>query len=85
MLKHHDVFQGYYFRDKVGRDMDTRERYRDHPVFEMTVRFTGDHDQMAFDPAYETRPVEHFDPVVRRIFAREPWGAHTMADRPVRD
>ena len=38
MLKHHDVFQGYYFWDKVGRDKDARERYRDHPAFEMTVR-----------------------------------------------
>ena len=85
MLKHHDVFQGYYFWDKVGRDKDARERYRDHPAFEMTVRFTGDYDQMAFDPAYATRPIEHFEPMVRRIFAREHWGAHTKADWPVQD
>ena len=85
MLKHHDVFQGCYFWDKVGWDKDARERYRDHPAFEMTVRFNGNYDQMAFDPAYRTRPTEHFEPMLRRIFAREPWGAHTKADWPVQD
>ena len=85
MLKHHDVFQGYYFWDKIGLDRNARDRYRGHPAYEMTVRFTGDYDQMAFDPAYETRPIEHFEPMVRRIFARKPWGAHTLEAWPVED
>ena len=85
MLKHHDVFQGYYFWDKIGLDPNARDRYRNHPAYEMTVRFTGDYDQMAFDPAYETRPIEHFEPMVRRIFARKPWGAHTLEAWPVED
>ena len=85
MLKHHDVFQGYYFWDKIGLDRNARDRYRDHPAYDMTVRFTGDYDQMAFDPAYETRPIEHFEPMVRRIFARKPWGPQTQEDWPVED
>ena len=85
MLRHHDVFQGYYYWDKIGLDKGARDRYRDHPAYEMTVRFTGDYDQMALDPAYETRPIEHFEPMVRRIFAREPWGVHTKEDWSVRD
>ena len=85
MLKHHGVFQGYYFWDKIGKDKDERERFRGHPAYEMTVRFTGDYDQMAFDPAYETRPIEYFEPMVERIFARQPWGAHTKQDWPVPD
>ena len=85
MLKHHGIFQGYYFWDKIGKDKDERDRYRDHPAYEMTVRFTGDYDQMAFDPAYETRPIEYFEPMVKRIFARVPWGAQTREDRPVED
>ncbi len=85
MLRHHDIFQGYYFWDKIGLDRHARERYRDHPAYEMTVRFTGDYDQMAFDPACHTRPLEHFAPMVRRIFAREPWGAQTREDWPVED
>jgi predicted HD phosphohydrolase len=85
MIKHHGIFQGYYFFDKVGRDRNMRERYRDHPAYEMTVRFTGMYDQMAFDPAYSTRPIEHFAAMVERIFAREPWGPQTRSDWPVED
>ncbi len=85
MLTHHDIFQGYYFWDKIGLDKNARDRFRDHPAYEMTVRFTGDYDQMAFDPGYETRPLEYFEPMVRRIFAREPWGAQTREDWPVED
>ena len=85
MLRHHGVFQGYYFWDKIGKDRNGRDRYRDHPAYEMTVRFTGEYDQKAFDPAYETRPIEYFEPMVRRIFTREPWGAQTKEDRPVED
>ena len=85
MLEHHEIFQGYYFWDKIGRNRNERERFRDHPAYEMTVRFTGEYDQMAFDPDYETRPIEHFEPMVQRIFAREPWGAQTKEDWPVED
>ena len=85
MLKHHDVFQGYYFWDKIGMNRNERDRYRDHPAYDLTVRFTGAYDQMAFDPAYETRPIGHFAPMVERIFAREPWGEQTKEDWPVED
>jgi len=83
MLKHHGIFQGYYFWDKIGKNRDERDRYRDHPAYDMTVRFTGEYDQMAFDPTYETRPIEYFRPMVERIFARRPWDAHTREDWPV--
>ena len=85
MLKHHGVFQGYYFWDKIDKDKDERERFLGHPAYEMTVRFTGDYDQMAFDPSYETRPIEYFEPMVKRIFARQPWGAQTKEEWPVED
>ena len=85
MIKHHAIFQGYYYWDKLGRDPTARERYKEHPAYDMTVRFTGEYDQMAFDPAYETRPIEYFQPMVERIFARPAWGAHTREDWPVRD
>ncbi len=31
IVKHHGVFQGYYYWHHVGRDRDARERYRGHP------------------------------------------------------
>ena len=83
MIKMHAVFQGYYYWDKVGKDKDERERYRDHPAFEMTERFCGEYDQVAFDPDYPTMTIEDFEPMVRRIFSRQAWGEHTQQDWPV--
>ena len=77
LLKHHAIFQGYHYWDKVGKNKDEREKFRGHPAYEMTVKFCGDWDQVAFDPEYDTIPIETFEPMVHRIFAREPWGAHT--------
>lgn len=82
MLRHHAIFQGYYFWDKVGRNKEERERYRGHPAFDMTERFCGEYDQMAFDPDYDTLPIEHFRPMVERVFARKPWGMHAERDWP---
>jgi len=83
MLRQHGIFQGYYFWDKVGRDRDAREQFRGHPAFELTERFCGEYDQKAFDPDYDTLSIEHFRPMVERIFARTPWGEHTQSDWPL--
>jgi predicted HD phosphohydrolase len=83
MIEHHPVFQGHYFFDKVGKDPDMREQYRDHPAFDMAERFCGEYDQTAFDPEYPTATMEFFEPIVRRIFAREPWGAHHESEWPL--
>ena len=74
LVKHHGVFQGYYFWHHIGGDRDARERYRGHPCFEMTANFCERWDQRAFDPDYETLPLEAFEPAVRRLFAKEPRG-----------
>ena len=36
MVKHHAVFQGYYF-EYLGLDKNMREQYRDHPMYEQTL------------------------------------------------
>jgi len=73
IILHHGLFQGYYYYDKVGKDPDVRERHRDHPYFDDCVRFCERWDQCAFDPDYPSLPLEHFEPMVRRLFAREPF------------
>ncbi len=32
IVKHHAVFQGYYYWHHIGGDRNARERYRDHPL-----------------------------------------------------
>ncbi|MCU1353800.1 MAG: phosphohydrolase [Acidimicrobiales bacterium] len=67
MVEKHGIFQGYYFFHHLGLDRDLREQYRDHPWFDRTAEFCADFDQVAFDPAYDSHPLEHFEPLVREM------------------
>jgi len=73
IVKHHGIFQAYYYAHHLGRDRDARERYRDHPCYQATVEFCHKWDQMSFDPDYDTMTLEDFEPMVRRVFARTPF------------
>ena len=66
----HGVFQGYYFFHYLGMNRDMREAFRGHDHFEDTARFCELYDQTAFDPDYETAPLQFFEPMVRRVFER---------------
>ena len=55
-------------RDLAG--VELRDQFRGHPHFEYTARFCARHDQNAFDPAYDTMPLEAFVPMVQRVMAR---------------
>jgi predicted HD phosphohydrolase len=72
IVKHHGLFQAYYYAHHSGGDRNARDRYRDHPHYQATVDFCHRWDQASFDPGYDTLPLEHFEPVVRRVFARPP-------------
>ncbi len=70
MVQKHFVFQGYYYFHLLGEDRNLRDRYRDHPWFDYTAEFCEKYDQRAFDPDYDTLPLEHFEPAVRAIFEK---------------
>ena len=72
IVKHHGVFQGYYYFHFYGLDRDTREKYRDHEHYQACVDFCANWDQASFDPDYDTYPLEHFESRVRALFAKEP-------------
>jgi hypothetical protein len=55
-----------------GIDPDARERWRGHPHFEWTAEFVAKYDQNAIQPDYDTAPIEAFEPMVYRFFARAP-------------
>ena len=65
MVEHHGIFQGYYFWHHIGLDRNAREAHRDSPYFEYTEEFCAKYDQVAFDAAYKSEPLEHFEPLVR--------------------
>ena len=73
IVRHHGLFQLVYYAHHLGRDRNARDRYRDHPWYQDAVDFCHRWDQCAFDPDYDSLPLEFFEPMVRRIFAREPF------------
>ncbi len=70
MIEAHQDFQGRHYYAHFGLDPDAREKYRDNPAFDLAQKFADEWDQKAFDPQYDTLPLEHFEPMVRRIFAK---------------
>ena len=70
IVKHHGIFQGYYWFHHVGYDRNAREKYRDHEYFDACADFCARWDQPSFDPDFETLPLDHFVPLVRELFAK---------------
>lgn len=66
----HGIFQQHYYGHHVGLDPDAREMYRGHQWFDSAENFCLRWDQAAFDPAYSSQPLEHFEPMLREVFGR---------------
>ena len=66
----HQDFQGRHYYHHFGGDPDARARYEGAPWFDLAAQFADDWDQIAFDPAYDTLSLEHFEPLVRERTAR---------------
>ena len=73
ILAHHEVFQGYHYFHHVGGDRDRRDEFKDHEHYQACADFCDNWDQTSFDPAFESKPLEFFAPMVERVFAREPY------------
>jgi predicted HD phosphohydrolase len=72
VVKVHQDFQGKHYYARMGLDPMMRLKHRDHPAYELAEKFADDWDQTAFDPDYDTFPLEHFEPMVREVFGRSP-------------
>jgi predicted HD phosphohydrolase len=69
MVKHHAIFQGYYFFQHIGMDRDLRDTFKAHAAYERTAEFCALYDNPAFDPQGETLPLAEFEPMLRRVMA----------------
>ncbi len=72
VVAHHGLFQGYYWFHHYDRDRNARDRFRDNPYYQACVDFCERWDQCSFDPDFPSKPLSHFEPMVRALFAREP-------------
>jgi len=68
IVANHATFQGYYYNHHLGGDRNVRNRFKDHPWYDDCVYFCRHYDQNAFDPDYDTKPLEFFEPYVQRLF-----------------
>ena len=75
ILKHHEVFQAYIYQNGFElKDIEkVRDQFKDSPHFDACVQFCERYDSKAFDPEYDTLPLEHFIPMIKRIFNRKPY------------
>ena len=71
IVKHHGLFQTYYYAHHLGGDRNARDRYRDHQWYDDAIRFCELYDQNCFDPDYDSEPLSFFAPMVERLFRRE--------------
>ena len=69
MLKHHAIFQGYYFFHHIGLDRNMHKQFAGHPHYNYTKEFIEKYDAPAFDPDAETYSLDFFEPMVRRVMA----------------
>jgi len=69
MIKYHQDFQGRHYYHHFGGDPNARDQYAGQPWYYLAAEFADDWDQTAFDPDYDTEPLEHFEPMVMELFA----------------
>lgn len=67
IVQHHGIFQGYYFFHFIGLDRNMRDGFMDSPHAAACAEFCEKYDQPAFDPDYDTLPLEFFEPMVMRV------------------
>jgi predicted HD phosphohydrolase len=73
VVEMHGLFQMQFYAHHLGKPNDGHLAYAQHPWFASCQRFCAVYDQTAFDPAYPSRPLAHFAPMVRTVFARAPF------------
>ena len=79
-VHNHGEFQMLYYGHHVGGDQHKREKHRGHLYFDDCAEFCERWDQASFDPDYDTLPIEFFTPMVREVFAREPYDANIIRE-----
>lgn len=72
-IEHHGIFQMFYYGRHYGWDENSRDEFKDHPCFDSCAEFCERWDQSSFDPDYESKPLEYWEPMVREVFGRKAY------------
>jgi predicted HD phosphohydrolase len=70
MVAYHQDFQGRYYYEYLGMNPNLREQHLGEIWYPLAEQFADTWDQKAFDPDYQSESLEHFEPMVHRVFAQ---------------
>ncbi|MGB7206753.1 MAG: peptidase, partial [Anderseniella sp.] len=76
--QHHGAFQMVYYAHHYDWNQYEREKFAEEPYYQSCVDFCEYWDQASFDPDFDTLPLEFFEPMIREVFARHPYGEATI-------
>ena len=79
-VAHHGIFQMIYYAHHYGWDKDARDRYKEHPCFDMCSKFCERWDQKSFDPYYPSKTIEYFEPMVEEVFSRKAFSPKVIRE-----
>ena len=82
MVEKHGTFQGYYFWHHLGMDRNTRDMFAGHEFYDRTEEFCAEYDGPAFDPSYDSNPLDHYLPLIREVFGTSPWKPEPPGQAP---
>jgi predicted HD phosphohydrolase len=69
IVKQHGLFQMYYYAHFCGGDRNARDKFRNHEWYQDAIDFCANYDQNCFDPEYDSKPLEFFEPLLRKLVA----------------
>jgi len=69
IVKHHGLFQMYYYAHFCGGDRNARDKFKEHRWYQDAIDFCQDYDQNCFDPDYDSESLEFFEPLIQKLVA----------------
>jgi predicted HD phosphohydrolase len=79
VVRHHGVFQSYYYAHHLGGDRNLRDRYMDHEWAPLCMQFCAEWDQNSFDPDFPIHDLSSFEDDVHEVFGRPAWDPQVVA------
>ena len=70
MVKYHPDFRGRSYYEHLDGDPALRVKHEGQPRYELSERIADLGDQKSLDRPSTCEPLEHFEPMVLRVFAR---------------
>ncbi len=79
VIRHHGIFQSYYYAHHLGGDRNARDAFADNPWSDLCVEFCERWDQNSFDPTYANDDLASFESELREVFGRQAWAEDVIA------